>query len=270
MGSVTRAVAWSPSQPGCPELPLLAQLVAGYMCHCSEMASEVVLVRHGETEWSMSGQHTGITDIPLTENGRDQARSLKKSLTEWKFSLVLVSPLGRAQETARLAGIDAGAITDSNLREWDYGEYEGLTTKEIRKTRPGWTVFGEGVVGGETVDEVGARTDLIIAQADVVDGSVAKDYWFYISTSRAIDLTYSRSWHSWGLRALPLSICRPIAGARTSNSSIRSSNLGSGDRVPRSWSTPFVYRHPSRPHIFQLRRSSANSGGTLGSPRPEN
>ncbi len=173
MGSVTRAVAWSPSQPGCPELPLLAQLVAGYMCHCSEMASEVVLVRHGETEWSMSGQHTGITDIPLTENGRDQARSLKKSLTEWKFSLVLVSPLGRAQETARLAGIDAGAITDSNLREWDYGEYEGLTTKEIRKTRPGWTVFGEGVVGGETVDEVGARTDLIIAQADVVDGSVA-------------------------------------------------------------------------------------------------
>jgi len=137
------------------------------------MASEVVLVRHGETEWSTSGQHTGITDIPLTENGRDQARSLKKSLTEWKFSLVLVSPLGRAQETARLAGIDAGAITDSNLREWNYGEYEGLTTQEIRKTRPGWTVFGEGVVGGETVDEVGVRTDLIIAQADAVDGSVA-------------------------------------------------------------------------------------------------
>lgn len=137
------------------------------------MASEVVLVRHGETEWSLSGRHTGSTDIPLTDKGRKQAQSLLDPLKKWDFSLVLVSPLTRAQETARLAGIDGKAITEENLREWNYGEYEGRTTANIRKEIPNWTIFTGKVFGGETADEVGARADQVIERVDATDGAVA-------------------------------------------------------------------------------------------------
>jgi probable phosphoglycerate mutase len=137
------------------------------------MASEVVLVRHGETEWSLSGRHTGSTDIPLTDKGRKQAQSLLDPLKKWDFSLVLVSPLARAQETARLAGIDGKAITEENLREWNYGEYEGRTTANIRKEIPNWTIFTGKVFGGETADEVGARADQVIERVDATDGAVA-------------------------------------------------------------------------------------------------
>ena len=137
------------------------------------MASEVVLVRHGETEWSLSGRHTGSTDIPLTDKGRKQAQSLLDPLKKWDFSLVLVSPLARAQETARLAGIDGKAITEENLREWNYGEYEGRTTANIRKEIPNWTIFTGKVFGGETADEVGARADKVIERVDATDGAVA-------------------------------------------------------------------------------------------------
>src|SRR5438132_1624730 len=105
------------------------------------MAGQVVLVRHGETEWSLSGQHTSRTDIPLTEMGRRQAEMLGQCLSTRTFVLVLTSPLQRASETCRLAGFGAAAQVRSDLQEWDYGEYEGRTTADIRKERPGWSLW---------------------------------------------------------------------------------------------------------------------------------
>jgi broad specificity phosphatase PhoE len=132
---------------------------------------EVVLVRHGETEWSRDGRHTGRTDIPLTETGRAQARQLAGALGEWSFGHVLSSPLERALETCRLAGLgDAVEVTD-DLMEWDYGEYEGITTPQIRESRPGWYLWRDGCPGGESAADVGRRVDRVIAQLD--DGDVA-------------------------------------------------------------------------------------------------
>ena len=112
------------------------------------MADEVWLLRHAETEWSRSGQHTGRTDIPLTDAGRDVARGLGERLAGEDFALVLCSPLSRARETAQLAGLECSGLRD-DLLEWDYGEYEGLTTPEIRKDRPDWFLWRDGVPGGE-------------------------------------------------------------------------------------------------------------------------
>jgi probable phosphoglycerate mutase len=126
---------------------------------------EVILVRHGETEWSRSGKHTGHTDVPLTELGREQARAVGDALRGRELALVLTSPLGRALETCRLAGFGERAELREDLMEWDYGAYEGETTPEIREERPGWTLWREGVPDGETVDEVGARADRVIAEA---------------------------------------------------------------------------------------------------------
>lgn len=137
------------------------------------MASEVVLVRHGATDWSASDRHTGRTDIPLTAEGEEQAGAVRDRISTWTFALVLVSPLRRAAETCRLVGLDSVAEIDAGLLEWDYGEYEGLTTTEIRESRPGWTVFGDGCPGGETIEEVGSRVDRVIARVDTVDGPVA-------------------------------------------------------------------------------------------------
>jgi probable phosphoglycerate mutase len=128
--------------------------------------AEVVLIRHGETEWSRSGRHTGRTDLPLTEYGEAQARALAPALAGEHFALVLTSPLTRARRTAELAGL-AGVEIDDDLVEWDYGAYEGLTTAEISAElgRP-WTIFGDGVPAGEgeTVTQVGARTDAVLAR----------------------------------------------------------------------------------------------------------
>lgn len=137
------------------------------------MASEVVLVRHGATEWSTSGRHTGRTEVPLSSDGEAQAVAMRARVEAWTFSRVLVSPLQRARATCRLIGLDAGAEVDADLLEWDYGEYEGLTTQEIRATRPGWTIFRDGCPGGEAIDEVAARVDRVIARVDAVDGPVA-------------------------------------------------------------------------------------------------
>jgi len=133
----------------------------------------VYVVRHGETEWSLSGQHTGVTDIPLTENGRAVARRLKPILAEPSFTLVLTSPLGRARETCELAGLGARAVLEPDLKEWNYGEYEGLTPKQIHAKAPGWMVFRDGCPGGETPEQVGARVDRVLARVRSAPGDVA-------------------------------------------------------------------------------------------------
>jgi len=133
-------------------------------------AHEVVLVRHGETEWSRSGKHTGRTDIPLAERGRQDARAVGDALRNRTFALVLTSPLTRAAETCRLAGFGEVAVQRDELREWDYGAYEGRTTAEIRKERPAWTLWRDGVPEGESIEEVAARVDRVIAELRAIDG----------------------------------------------------------------------------------------------------
>jgi probable phosphoglycerate mutase len=133
----------------------------------------VCLIRHGETEWSLSGQHTGVTDIPLTENGRKVAKLLAPVLARESFALVLTSPLWRARETCELAGLGERAEIDHDLIEWNYGEYEGLTPKQIHGRAPGWMLFSDGCPGGEAPEQVGARVDRVITRARAVDGHVA-------------------------------------------------------------------------------------------------
>ncbi len=134
---------------------------------------KIWLFRHGETEWSKSGQHTGRTDLPLTDAGRQRAEAVGRYLAGQRFDLVLSSPLVRALDTCRLAGYgDQVQLTD-DLLEWDYGEYEGLKTVDIQKERPGWVLWKDGVPGGETAQQVGARADRLIARAAAADGDVA-------------------------------------------------------------------------------------------------
>jgi broad specificity phosphatase PhoE len=130
-------------------------------------------VRHGETEWSLSGRHTGTTDIPLTENGRRLAEQLRPVLALETFALVLVSPLKRARETCDLSGLGDEAVLERDLVEWNYGEYEGLTSAQIHETAPGWSVFRNGCPGGETPEQVGRRVDRVIERARAVDGDIA-------------------------------------------------------------------------------------------------
>ena len=134
---------------------------------------KVYLLRHGETEWSLNGQHTGVTDIPLTENGRMAARLLQPVLAKETFTLVLSSPLQRARETCELAGLGQLANIEPDLIEWNYGEYEGLKTEQIRLTRPGWSVFRDGCPGGESPEQVGARADRILTKMRATEGDVA-------------------------------------------------------------------------------------------------
>ncbi len=131
------------------------------------------LIRHGETEWSLSGQHTSITDISLTELGERRAAALERELAGKQFAAVLTSPRARALETARLAGYGGVAQVDNNLQEWDYGAYEGITTADIRKHTPGWLIWDGPVPGGETIEQVAARADRAIARAVEIDGEVA-------------------------------------------------------------------------------------------------
>jgi broad specificity phosphatase PhoE len=128
-------------------------------------STELWLVRHGETEWSLSGAHTSRTDIPLTEHGRKRAEELRDYLKGTKFAAVFVSPMQRARETCAIAGFGDVAKVDDGLKEWDYGIYEGKTTKEIQAQIPGWSVWKNEIVGGETVEHVGERADGVIAQA---------------------------------------------------------------------------------------------------------
>ncbi len=134
---------------------------------------QVWLVRHAETEWSKSGKHTGRTDVPLTDDGRARAKALGARIGDHAFALVLTSPLDRARETARLAGLGDRCEVREDLLEWDYGDYEGVTTPEIRVERPGWYLWRDGVPNGETADEVAARCDRVIEEVLSVDGDVA-------------------------------------------------------------------------------------------------
>src|SRR5262245_54341271 len=139
----------------------------------AEARHRVWLVRHGETEWSKSGQHTGRTDIPLTEVGRHQAEVLGRHLAGRTFALVLTSPLSRARETCRLAGHGDGAQVSDDLLEWNYGVYEGRTTADIQVTQPGWSIWSTAVAGGETVEQVGERVRRVIERAAAAPGDVA-------------------------------------------------------------------------------------------------
>jgi probable phosphoglycerate mutase len=135
--------------------------------------SVLVLIRHGETEWSRTRRHTGRSDVPLNDAGRERASALKGRLPVETFDLVLASPLGRAADTAALAGLDAEPEPD--LMEWDYGEVEGRTTEELREKTgdPAWSVWRDGVTGGETLAEVAVRVDRVITRAEAVGGPVA-------------------------------------------------------------------------------------------------
>src|SRR5579871_608016 len=138
----------------------------------SDHLPKIYLARHGETEWSLSGQHTGTTDIPLTAHGEDNARSLGERLKGTRFARVLTSPLQRAQRTCELAGFGAGAEFDNDLIEWNYGDYEGRRTDDIRKERPDWFLFRDGCPGGESVQAISARADRVLARLRAFDGDV--------------------------------------------------------------------------------------------------
>jgi probable phosphoglycerate mutase len=133
----------------------------------------VFAIRHGETAWSLTGQHTGTTDLPLTDNGRRRAQRLRPVLARETFALVLTSPLERARETCALSGVADRAVIDPDLVEWNYGKYEGLTTAQIHESAPGWLLFRDGCPGGETPAQVGVRVDRVIARARTVEGNVA-------------------------------------------------------------------------------------------------
>jgi broad specificity phosphatase PhoE len=138
----------------------------------SDSLPEIYLARHGETAWTLTHQHTGRTDIPLTERGERNARSLGQRLRGLRFGKVLTSSLVRATRTAELAGFGGVALADPDLMEWDYGRYDGKTTAEIRNENPDWSLFRDGCPGGETVAAVGARADSVIARLRNLDGHV--------------------------------------------------------------------------------------------------
>jgi len=138
----------------------------------SQPSPEIYLARHGETAWSLSGQHTGSTDLPLTPKGEENARRLGARLQGRKFAKIFTSPLQRARRTCELAGFGAVAQPDPELIEWNYGEYEGLTTTQILGKRPGWRLFRDGCPGGESPDQAAARADRVVARLRAVGGDV--------------------------------------------------------------------------------------------------
>ena len=155
----------------------------------------VYLARHGETEWSLSGQHTGLTDLPLTANGERVSLNLKKRLKGLQFEKVFTSPLQRARRTCELAGFKDVAAIDPDLLEWNYGDYEGLTTAEIHKKRPDWELFTDGCPGGESPQQVLERADRIVKLAKAIQGNVL------IFTSGHFMRVLAASWI--GLEAMP-------------------------------------------------------------------
>ncbi len=153
--------------------------------------AEIYVVRHGETEWSLAGRHTGRTDLPLVEEGRVRAGQLRPELSGHSFALVLCSPLRRARETCELAGFGDLAELDDDLREWDYGDYEGLTTPEIRAGRPDWDLWRDGCPGGEQPADVAERADRVLARARAAGGdalSFAHGHILRVTAARWIGL----------------------------------------------------------------------------------
>jgi len=133
----------------------------------------IYLIRHGETAWSLTGQHTGRTDLPLTAHGEAQSRALAPSLHDIAFAHILTSPLQRARQTCALTGLASASVVEPDLTEWNYGDYEGQLSVDIRKTRPGWSLFDDGCPGGETPNEVAARADRLITKLGGLTGNVA-------------------------------------------------------------------------------------------------
>ncbi len=153
------------------------------------MAGRIVLVRHGETAWSVERKHTGRSDVPLTDSGRDDARAIAGALRTFGVERCLCSPLQRAWETAQLGGLEPDR--DDDLMEWDYGIYEGRTTDEIRRSTPGWSVWTHPMTGGESIDDVGARADRVIEHVAALDGPtalVSHSHFLRILAARWIDL----------------------------------------------------------------------------------
>jgi probable phosphoglycerate mutase len=138
-----------------------------------QSTQRIFLIRHGETNWSVAGKHTGLTDVPLTEEGKKQAALLGKRLQGHTFQKVFTSPLQRAQETCRLAGMGKHAIIDPNLVEWNYGRYEGLTSEEIRKIDPAWNLFSQGAPKGESVADISARATKVLIKLQSLHGDLA-------------------------------------------------------------------------------------------------
>jgi probable phosphoglycerate mutase len=149
------------------------------------------LARHGETAWSLSGQHTGLTDLPLTARGEENARRLGERLKGLAFAKVFTSPLQRARRTAELAGYGAVAETDPDLVEWNYGDYEGKTTKEIQQQRPDWQLFRDGCPGGETLAAIGARANRVVSRVRSVNGKVlifSSSHFLRVLTARWLEI----------------------------------------------------------------------------------
>ena len=134
---------------------------------------KIYLIRHGETEWTLSGQHTGSTDIPLTKNGENQAKLLGDRLRGHAFQTILASPLQRAQQTCAIAGLLKTAQIDPNLVEWNYGDFEGMTSAQINKMQPNWSIFSNGAPNGESVADIGKRADKVLAKIQSLHGDVA-------------------------------------------------------------------------------------------------
>ena len=152
---------------------------------------KIYLIRHGETEWTLAGRHTGLTDIPLTEKGKQTSKKIGEYLKGQGFQKVFVSPLARAKETCRLAGFFDHAMIDPDLVEWDYGKYEGLTTLEIRKDNPHWNLFTQGVPEGESLADVGARANRVLGKIRSIPGDVAvfaSGHILRVLTARWLDL----------------------------------------------------------------------------------
>jgi broad specificity phosphatase PhoE len=157
----------------------------------SESLPSVYLARHGETEWTVSKQHTGLTDLPLTARGERNARALGERLKGLTFTHVFTSPLQRAARTCELAGFGKDAVVDPDLVEWNYGAYEGLKTADIRRQRPDWQLFRDGCPGGETVAEIGARADRVIARLRLLEGDVllfSSGHFLRVLTARWLGL----------------------------------------------------------------------------------
>jgi broad specificity phosphatase PhoE len=157
----------------------------------SERPPVIYVARHGETAWSLSGQHTGITDLPLTERGERNARRLEERLKGLTFTKVFTSPLQRATRTCELAGFGAAAEIDRDLHEWNYGEYEGRRTAEILAERPGWQLFRDGCPGGESPKQIGARADRVVSRLRAIHGDVlifSSGHFLRVLTARWLGL----------------------------------------------------------------------------------
>jgi broad specificity phosphatase PhoE len=203
---------------------------------------ELVLARHGETEWSRDGRHTGRSDIPLTDAGRRQAELLREALAGRRFARILSSPLGRALDTCRLAGFGDGVEINDDLLEWDYGEYEGITTPQIRETRSGWSLWRDGCPGGEMAVDVGRRADRVIASLADLDGDAilfAHGHVLRVLTAR---------WLALG----------PESGALFKLDTGTLSTLGyeRETRVITCWNAPLAAAAPARPPARRAARTA--------------